>query len=113
MEQSSANNADRPVAREKNRRTSGPPRMVRRSRGGAGRGRGPRQCPLCVSRMSGIDYKQADILQSYVTEQGKIKPRRQTGLCAKHQRRVARSIKRARHLALLPFTAARQGRFAG
>ncbi len=54
-----------------------------------------------------IDYKQADALRRYVTERGKIKPRRQTGMCARHQRVLAMSIKRARHLALLPFTGER------
>jgi small subunit ribosomal protein S18 len=51
-----------------------------------------------------IDYKQIEILRRYVTESGKIRPRRQSGACAKHQRELARAIKRARHLALLPFT---------
>ncbi len=74
--------------------------------------RGPKQCPLCVGRLSDLDYKQADALKPYITEQGKIRPRRQTGACAKHQRRVARAIKRARHLALVPFTGVRHGRFS-
>jgi small subunit ribosomal protein S18 len=51
-----------------------------------------------------IDYKQAEVLRRFITEDGKIRPRRQTGTCAKHQRELARAIKRARHLALLPFT---------
>jgi small subunit ribosomal protein S18 len=51
-----------------------------------------------------IDYKQADLLRRYILEDGKIRPRRQTGACAKHQRAIARAIKRARHLALLPYT---------
>jgi small subunit ribosomal protein S18 len=51
-----------------------------------------------------IDYKQVDTLRRYITEDGKIRPRRQTGACARHQREMARAIKRARHLALLPFT---------
>ena len=51
-----------------------------------------------------IDYKQTETLRRYVTESGKIRPRRQSGACAKHQRELARAIKRARHLALLPFT---------
>lgn len=50
-----------------------------------------------------FDYKDVDILQRYVTESGKIRPRRQTGNCARCQRQLAREIKRARHLALLPF----------
>jgi small subunit ribosomal protein S18 len=50
------------------------------------------------------NYKEADILRRFITERGKIRPRRQTGLSAKNQRKLAREIKRARHLALLPFT---------
>jgi len=50
-----------------------------------------------------IDYKTADRLKRYLHENGKIRPRRQTGLCAKCQRKLAREVKRARHLALLPF----------
>jgi small subunit ribosomal protein S18 len=52
-----------------------------------------------------IDYKQGDQLRRYLTERGKIKARRKIGTCAKHQRRLALAIKRARHIALLPFTA--------
>ena len=52
----------------------------------------------------GIDYKDVDTLRRFITERGKIRPRRQTGLTSKHQRILARQIKRARHLALLPFT---------
>ena len=50
-----------------------------------------------------FDYKDVDTLQRYITEAGKIRPRRQTGNCARCQRDLARAIKRARHLALLPF----------
>lgn len=64
----------------------------------------PRVCQFCTDRSAKIDYKQIETLRRYVTESGKIRPRRQSGACAKHQREVARAIKRARHLALLPFT---------
>lgn len=64
----------------------------------------PRVCQFCTDRNAVIDYKQADALRRFITESGKIRPRRQTGTCAKHQRALARAIKRARHLALLPFT---------
>lgn len=64
----------------------------------------PRFCQFCSDRNAVIDYKQADMLRRFVTEDGKIRPRRQTGTCSKHQRELARAIKRARHLALLPFT---------
>jgi small subunit ribosomal protein S18 len=55
--------------------------------------------------MDKISYKQFSALERYVTDRGKIRPRRQTGNCAKHQRILAREIKRARFMALLPFTA--------
>ncbi len=64
----------------------------------------PRECPFCADQGLAIDYKQAEILRRYITDDGKIRPRRQTGTCAKHQRALARAIKRARHIALLPFT---------
>ena len=66
-------------------------------------GRRRKTCFFCAEKIAHIDYKQADILQRFLTERGKIKPRRQTGTCAKHQRQLAVAIKRARHLALLPF----------
>jgi small subunit ribosomal protein S18 len=65
--------------------------------------RRPRVCQFCSERATTIDYKQHDLLKRYITEQGKIRARRETGTCAKHQRMVARAIKRARHMALLPF----------
>lgn len=62
-----------------------------------------RICAFCVEKVSKIDYKQHDVLMRYLTEHGRIRPRRQTGTCAKHQRSLAKAIKRARHLAMLPF----------
>jgi small subunit ribosomal protein S18 len=64
----------------------------------------PRVCQFCTDHNVTIDYKNVDLLRRYVTEDGKIRPRRQTGACARHQRELARAIKRARHLALLQFT---------
>jgi small subunit ribosomal protein S18 len=64
----------------------------------------PRECQFCTDPNSKIDYKQVEVLRRFVTEDGKIRPRRQTGNCARHQREMARAIKRARHLALLPYT---------
>jgi small subunit ribosomal protein S18 len=64
----------------------------------------PRVCLFCTDHNAVIDYKRADFLRRFVTEDGKIRPRRQTGTCAKHQRELAKAIKRARHLALLQFT---------
>jgi small subunit ribosomal protein S18 len=63
----------------------------------------PKICQFCADKNTSIDYKQSDFLRRFVTEDGKIRPRRQTGTCAKHQRELATAIKRARHLALLPF----------
>jgi len=64
----------------------------------------PRFCQFCAEKTLEIDYKNTALLRRYTTEEGKIRPRRQTGTCSKHQRVVAREIKRARHIALLPFT---------
>jgi small subunit ribosomal protein S18 len=65
----------------------------------------PKVCALCVEKNARLDYKQPDVLRRYVTERGKIRPRRQTGMCAKHQRLLSHQVKRARHLALLPYSA--------
>ncbi len=73
-------------------------------RGGRGRAR-RRICAFCVDHVNYIDYKDQDNLSRYVNEFGRIRPRRQTGTCAKHQRSLAVAIKRARHIALLPFVA--------
>ena len=62
----------------------------------------PRFCAFCADKKE-IDYKQPDVLRRHVTSKGKIRPRRQTGLCAKHQRKLALHIKRSRHVALLSF----------
>jgi small subunit ribosomal protein S18 len=61
-------------------------------------------CQFCTNKELEIDYKNTDLLKRYVDEAGKIRPRRQTGTCAKHQRVLAKAIKNARHIALLPFT---------
>lgn len=69
------------------------------------RGRRPRRrvCSFCVDKVESIDYKETHKLRKYVTERGKILPRRISGNCAKHQRQVTVAIKRARHIALLPY----------
>ena len=61
-------------------------------------------CRFCANKAK-IDYKDADALRRYMTERGKILPRRITGTCAKHQREVAKAIKRARSISLLPYVA--------
>jgi small subunit ribosomal protein S18 len=73
--------------------------------GAAGRFRRRRICSFCVDKVDEVDYKDVETLRRYVTEHGRIRPRRQTGTCAKHQRSLATAVKRARHLALLPFVA--------
>ena len=60
-------------------------------------------CSLCVDNVKVIDYKDPAKLRQYISDRGKIAPRRKTGTCAKHQRALALAIKRARHLALLPY----------
>jgi small subunit ribosomal protein S18 len=64
----------------------------------------PRTCQFCTDPNVVIDYKNVELLRRYITEDGKIRPRRQTGTCAKHQRALAAAIKRARHLAMLQFS---------
>jgi len=64
----------------------------------------PKFCQFCADKTLTIDYKKTDLLRKYITEEGNIRPRRQTGACAKHQRVVAQAVKRARHIALVPFT---------
>lgn len=71
------------------------------------RGRRARKkvCGFCVDKVENIDYKDIARLRRYMSERGKILPRRVTGTCARHQRELTVAIKRARHLALLPYTA--------
>lgn len=63
-----------------------------------------RVCAFCVDKVTDIDYKDINRLKKYITERGKILPRRISGNCARHQRRLTIAIKRARIMALLPFT---------
>ena len=69
--------------------------------------RAPRKkvCTFCVDKIEEIDYKDVAKLRIYITESGKIVPRRMSGVCAKHQRILAEAIKRARVMALLPYVA--------
>ena len=78
---------------------------------GEGGGRGGRDfrsrrkvCAFCVDKSRIIDYKDASRLRRFLSDRAKIEPRRKTGVCAKHQRRLSTALKRARFLALLPFT---------
>ena len=70
---------------------------------GRGMSRRVRVCQFCADKNKPIDYKNIEVLRGLISDRGKIRPRRQTGTCARHQREVAEAIKRARHMALLPF----------
>jgi small subunit ribosomal protein S18 len=94
-------------------RGPGGPRGERRP-GGSGPGgpRGDRKffrrkkvCKFCVEKIDAIDYKDVGLLRQFVAERGKIVPRRLTGVCTPHQRRLSAAIKQARNIALLPFQA--------
>ncbi len=63
-----------------------------------------RVCNFCVDKVENIDYKDVSRLRRYITERGKILPKRISGNCAKHQRQLTIAIKRARNIALLPYT---------
>lgn len=79
--------------------------------GGAGRGEGrkffrrKKVCKFCVEKIDAINYKDTRLLQQFVAERGKIVPRRLTGVCTPHQKRLTNAIKQARNIALLPFAA--------
>jgi len=62
-------------------------------------------CFFCAEKVEDITYRNVDLLRRYLSDRGKIEPRRKTGTCAKHQRRLTSALKHARHLALLPYTA--------
>lgn len=70
------------------------------------RGRKPKKkiCSFCVDKADGVDYKQYEKLKRFVTERGKVLPRRISGNCAGHQRQLTKAIKKARIMALLPFS---------
>lgn len=63
-----------------------------------------RYCQFCKDETAFIDYKDTQMLRKYITDRGKIKPRRVTGTCTQHQRELAVAIKRAREMALVPYT---------
>lgn len=74
--------------------------MARKGRGGKRK----RVCQFCVDKIAVVDYKEANRLTKYLTERGKILPRRISGNCAGHQRQVTVAIKRARQVALMPYS---------
>lgn len=65
--------------------------------------RSRKNCPVCESGVRVVDYKDERMLSRFLTERGKIIPSRLSGMCARHQRQVSQAIKRARHVALLPY----------
>ena len=75
--------------------------MIQKKRGR----RKKRVCTFCVDKITTVDYKEVSKLRKFVSERGKILPRRVTGNCAKHQRTMTVNVKRARHMALMAFTA--------
>ncbi|MGH9593384.1 MAG: 30S ribosomal protein S18 [Bryobacteraceae bacterium] len=87
-------------------RTGGRPAGGRPSGGPGGRGkffRRKKVCKFCTEKIDAIPYRDVRLLQGFVAERGKIVPRRLTGVCTTHQRRLTRAIKQARNIALLPF----------
>lgn len=76
----------------------------RRERPGRGRKARRKVCAFCVDKITLIDYKDISKLRKFVSERGKILPRRISGNCAKHQRQLTSAVKRARQIALLPYT---------
>ena len=77
--------------------------MAQQRRGG-GQRRRKKVCYFCANHIDYIDYKDVELLKRYISEKGKILPRRVTGTCAKHQRTLTVAIKRARIMGLIPFT---------
>jgi small subunit ribosomal protein S18 len=87
-------------------RPAGAPRPAGGGPGGRGKFfRRKKVCKFCTEKIDAIPYRDVRLLQGFVAERGKIVPRRLTGVCTTHQRRLTRAIKQARNIALLPFAA--------
>ena len=93
------------MAKQRNRR----PVRRREKRGGPGAGR-RKPCPYCKDKIDQVDYKDIDALRRFISEKGKMRSRRITGACRRHQNQIAKAVKRARELALLPYVAESSGR---
>ena len=95
------------MAKQRNRK---PARRRDTKRGGPGGGR-RKPCPYCKEKIEQVDYKDTSALRRFISERGKIRSRRITGACRRHQSQIATAVKRARELALLPYVneAAREG----
>ena len=87
------------MAKQRNR---GKPARRREKRGGPGAGR-RKPCPFCKDKIEQADYKDVTMLRKFISEKGKIRSRRITGACRRHQNQIAKAVKRARELALLPY----------
>ncbi len=92
------------MAKQRNRR----PVRRRDRKGGPGSGR-RKPCPYCRDKIEQVDYKDVVGLRRFISEKGKIRSRRITGACRRHQAQIARAVKRARELALLPYVAESAG----
>ena len=88
------------MAKQRNRK----PARRRDKKGGPGAGR-RKSCPYCKDKIEQVDYKDVATLRRFVSERGKIRSRRISGACRRHQRQVAVAVKRAREMALLPYVA--------
>jgi small subunit ribosomal protein S18 len=97
------------VAKQRKRAT---PSRRRDKKGGPGSGR-RKPCPYCKDKIEYVDYKDVTGLRRFVSERGKIRSRRITGACRRHQSQIARAVKRARELALLPYAAEPASESAG
>ena len=89
------------MAQDRKRRGNSSSRDDKR---GGRRGRRPKACPFCTGEQEVTDYHDARMLRRFISDTAKILPRRRSGVCAKHQRRLATTIKRARMLAIIPIT---------
>ena len=85
------------------------PARRRDKKGGPGSGR-RKSCPYCKDKIEQVDYKDVATLRRFVSERGKIRSRRITGACRRHQNQIARAVKRAREMALLPYVGESSGR---
>ena len=92
------------MAKQRSRPTS----RRRDKKGGPGSGR-RKPCPYCRDKVEFVDYKDIATLRKFISDRGKIRSRRITGACRRHQNQIARAVKRARELALLPYVAESSG----
>ena len=96
------------MAKQRNRK----PVRRREKRGGPGSGR-RKPCPYCKDKIDQVDYKDIEGLRRFISEKGKLRSRRITGACRRHQNQIAKAVKRARELAFLPYVAESSGKDEG